>query len=98
MCERWHLAGAALLLVYFAYHGVHGERGFIAWVEKGRELRAAEAQLAELNLQIDALAAKVAALQPDRSDPDLLEEQLRQLGYIAEGEVILLPQGAAARH
>ncbi|SNB61128.1 Cell division protein FtsB [Arboricoccus pini] len=92
--RHWHLLGAFLLLIYFAYHGIHGERGALAWVDKSRELEANKTELAELNGQIDDLQAKVTALQPDRADPDLLEEKLRELGYIARGEEIVVPSDA----
>lgn len=89
--RHWHLMGAFLLLVYFAYHGIHGNRGLLAWVDKSRELEARKVELAGLNSEIDDLQAKVVAMQPDRVDPDLLEEKLRELGYIAKGESIVIP-------
>ena len=98
--RHWHLLSAFLLLIYFAYHGIHGDRGALAWVDKSRELEASKTELAQLDSQIDDLQAKVTALQPDRADPDLLEEKLRELGYIARGEEIIVPgnaQGDQAR-
>jgi cell division protein FtsB len=89
--RRWHLWGALLLLVYFAYHGVHGSRGLLAWMDKTHELEAARSELATLDGELKLYAARIHSLQPDRADPDLLEEHLRQLGYIAKGEVMLLP-------
>jgi cell division protein FtsB len=88
--RRWHFGGALLLLVYFAYHGLHGERGFYAWIDKARSLEEAKQQLARLETDLTALDRTVQGLQPDRSDPDLLEEQLRGLGYIARDEVMIL--------
>jgi cell division protein FtsB len=92
LVRRWHLVLGLLLLAYFAHHGVHGERGLLAWIDKSRELQSARAELATLDAQITELAGTVEALQPDRSDPDLLEEQLRNLGFIGKDEVIVLTQ------
>ena len=91
--RHWHLAGGCLLLAYFIYHGIEGPRGLLAWTEKERELTVMRAELAGIDAQIETLSIKVAALQPDRVDPDMLEEQLRELGFIDRGEVIILPTG-----
>jgi cell division protein FtsB len=90
--RRWHLVGALLVCAYFVYHGIHGDRGLLAWTDKARELADTKARLASLEDETRGYTAKIDALQPDRSDPDLLEEHLRQLGYISKGEVILLPK------
>jgi cell division protein FtsB len=95
--RRWHLLGGVLLLVYFAYHGLHGERGLYAWVDKARELEAAKLELAGLERSIGAVQRTVEGLQPDRVDPDLLEERLRRLGWVAPDEVLVLTPDAAAR-
>jgi cell division protein FtsB len=90
----WPLLLAVAVLGYFAWHGLHGARGLWAWLEVGRELGRARAELAALEAERRALERRVDALQPDRSDPDLLEEQLRRLGYLGEREaVILVPAG-----
>lgn len=93
----WPLLLALALLGYFTWHGLNGQRGLWTWIEVGRELERARAELAGLQAERRALEQRVDALQPDRSDPDLLEEQLRRLGYVAEGEAVILAPAAAAR-
>lgn len=93
----WPLLLALALLGYFTWHGLHGQRGLWSWIEVGRELERARAELAELQAERRALERRVDALQPDRSDPDLLEEQLRRLGYLGEREAVILAPAAAAR-
>lgn len=88
--HRWHLMGGILLLVYFAYHGLHGERGLYAWVDKARGLEAAKLKLAAIDGQTRDLSTQIEALQPDRVDRDLLEERLRRLGWVAPDEVLIL--------
>ena len=93
LAYRWHLVASLAVLAYFTYHAVQGPRGLLAWAKKEAELAAAGAELARLQAEIADYAAKVEALQPDRADPDMVEEQLRELGFIARGEVIVLPAG-----
>lgn len=93
----WPLPVSVALIGYFAWHGLHGERGLWAWLEVGRELERAKSELVGLRTERRALEQRVEALQPDRSDPDLLEEQLRRLGYVAEREAVILAPAAAPR-
>jgi cell division protein FtsB len=94
--RHWALLAASAVLAYFLWHGLHGERGFGAWLQVNRELEWARSELARLEAERKRLEAPVDALQPDRADPDLVEEELRKLGYIGEREaVILVPAGAA---
>jgi cell division protein FtsB len=86
-----------LALVYFGYHGLHGGRGLLAWVDLNRQVEAAKQELARLEAERSEIDRRVKGLARDAIDPDLLEEELRKLGYVAEGEVIVLtPQREAA--
>ncbi len=93
----WPLLLALALLGYFTWHGLHGRRGLWTWIQVGRELERARVELAGLEAERRALERRVDALQPDRSDPDLLEEQLRRLGYVGEREAVIPAPAAAAR-
>jgi cell division protein FtsB len=77
-------------LAYFAWHAVHGQRGLLAWVDLSRELEQRRAELAELRAERVAIERRVDGLRPDAIDPDLLEEELRKLGYVGERELIIL--------
>jgi cell division protein FtsB len=66
---------AACMVAYFAYHALHGDRGFYAWLmlkqEKAQTLATAErvaGQRAELE-------HRVGLLRREHLDPDLLEER-----------------------
>lgn len=65
------------LLVYFAYHMVQGDRGLLAWWRLNREIHTAEATLADLQTQQQALQHRADLLRPDHLDPDMLEERAR---------------------
>jgi cell division protein FtsB len=93
----WPLLVASAVLAYFGYHAVHGQRGFLAWIDRNREIEAMRQELAAVQGQRAALERRVAGFRPGQLDRDLLEEELRQLGYIKKNEVIVLtPEGKPA--
>ena len=84
------LLGAALTS-YFVYHTIEGDRGLRAWREITQQLRVASDQLATVAAERDALAHKVAGLDPNHVDPDLLDQQIRQtLDLVAPNEIIVM--------
>jgi cell division protein FtsB len=89
------LLGAALTS-YFAYHTVEGDRGLRAWRDVTQQLRVAREALATAEAERDALAHKVAALDPNHVDPDLLDQQIRStLDLVAPNEIVIVPPGAS---
>lgn len=83
------LAGS-LLVAYFAYHAVEGDRGIRAWQRLDQDVKAATDNLTALVNQRDAMEARVAMLHPDRLDRDLLEERARLvLGYVPANAVLV---------
>ena len=71
------LLGAALTS-YFAYHTIEGDRGLRAWRGINEQLHAATDALATVQAERDALAHKVAGLNPNHVDPDLLDAFMAQ--------------------
>ena len=90
----WRLHGFTLLMValaiYFIYHSFSGNRGYFAFLETREQLTAAEQELKAIQKQREALDATIERLASHQIDPDLLEDHLRQHGYIRDNEVILL--------
>lgn len=87
---RWVALPLALALVYFGWHAVHGERGLLAWVDLQRQLEQGRAELAALQAERATVERRIDGLREDAIDPDLLEEELRKLGYVGERELIIL--------
>ncbi len=88
-------AFALLIALYFAYHAVHGDRGFLAWRNLESRIEAQESLLAELQAQRQALDARVHLLRPESIDPDLLEETVRRfLGY-GHPDDLIIPTASA---
>ncbi len=78
---------AACMVAYFAYHALHGDRGFYAWImlkqEKAQVLTTAGAVAQERA----TLEHRVSLLRRKHLDPDLLEERAQAiLNYGAEGD------------
>lgn len=66
-----------LLVGYFAYHIIEGERGLPAWQHLSDEVVKAEMTLAALKEERMKLERRVSLLRPDGLDLDLLEERAR---------------------
>ena len=81
----------SLALVYLIYYGVQGDRGLLAWIQRGQDVVVAEQKLAAERVHRDALAHRVALLSPESLDLDLLDERARAVLNLAKpGEIILL--------
>ena len=84
------LLGAALTS-YFVYHTIEGDRGLRAWRGITQQLRVATDTLTTVQAEHDALAHKVAGLDPKHVDPDLLDQQIRAtLDLVSPGEVVIM--------
>jgi cell division protein FtsB len=89
----WPLIGIAVT-AYFVYHTFEGERGLRAGREIAQQLFLAKQNLAATEIERDALAHKVAGLDPAHVDPDLLDQQIRStLDLVAPNEIIILQPG-----
>ncbi|WP_193170603.1 FtsB family cell division protein [Nisaea nitritireducens] len=88
-----HVVGpviGCLLLGYFVFHSVEGDRGIHAWRALDSKIEVAEAKLAVLKGKREALEKKVAMLHPDSIDQDLLTEQARRvLNYLDQDDFVI---------
>jgi len=79
------------LFVYFAYHLMHGDRGYFAWKGVEEKLKTSETQYEQVHEQRQALENRVKMLRPDSIDLDLLDERARAvLGFMKPTEVVVL--------
>lgn len=91
---RWLAVAVTAVLAYFGYHALHGQRGLLAWIDTSRDLEAARQELARLGDERAELSRRIQAFQQDSIDRDLLEEELRKLGYVRPDELVILRQKA----
>jgi cell division protein FtsB len=79
------------LFFYFAYHLMHGDRGYFAWKGLQRKLAAAEQQLDEKLVERQAIENRVRLLRPSSLDLDLLDERARTvLGFVKPEERVII--------
>ena len=76
---------------YFVWHGLNGERGLIAKVaykEKIRELSAENSRLVAIRQRMER---RIAMMQTDQVERDLLEEEARfVLGRVGKTDLVIL--------
>lgn len=76
---------------YFAYHGVHGDRGLIAWWKIKQRVTAAKEALVLSENEREKLEKRVRLLNPGSLDPDMLEERARvMLNYGHADDLVIL--------
>ncbi len=76
---------------YFAYHGVHGDRGLIAWWKVKQRVVAAKEALTQSENEREKLEKRVRLLNPGSLDPDMLEERARlMLNYGHTDDLVIL--------
>ena len=82
---------AFIVIGYFIYHSIHGDRGVLAWIRLQDRLHTHQNQLSDLTKACEALQIKINCLRPESLDRDLLDQQVRlQLGYTHPDELVIL--------
>jgi cell division protein FtsB len=67
----------ALLVAYFGYHAVQGDRGLLAYLRLTQEIKKAEISRDLIQADRMQVERRVALLRPDGVDPDMLDERVR---------------------
>ncbi|HEY0281113.1 MAG TPA: septum formation initiator family protein [Rhizomicrobium sp.] len=79
---------SAAVISYFGYHGIWGERGYLALNDTRTRIAAADRQLDQISDQNRRLEHRIMLLKAGSADPDLVEELARtQLMDGAPGQV-----------
>ena len=85
-------------VVYFAWHGVSGDRGLLALRTLEQEVAVAHADLDRVRDEREQLERRVRLLYPQSLDPDMLDESARRLlNYGLPDEVVILDPPRARR-
>lgn len=88
----------ALMVGYFGYHAVTGDRGLITWFQLTREIEQARVTLDRTSAERQLLDHRVSLLRPDNLDPDMLDERARaMLNLIHADEFVILDGRPPAR-
>jgi len=79
------------LFVYFAYHLVHGDRGYFALRGLEKKLVTAELKLEQKKDDRQKLENRVKRLRPNSLDLDMLDERARvTLGFMKPEEKVII--------
>lgn len=85
-------------VLYFAYHGINGDRGLLAWRELEKKVECARAELDGARREREVLERRVHLLYSDSLDPDMLDEWARRLlNYGRPREIVILLDEARQR-
>jgi cell division protein FtsB len=80
----------AMVMAYFGYHAVQGDRGLIAWWNLRYEIEKTDYELAEVTTEKQVLEHRVSLLRPASLDRDMLEERARlMLGSVGADDLIV---------
>jgi cell division protein FtsB len=80
----------AVLIFYFAFHALTGERGLLLAHQRHEMLAAKRAELAELRLQRHDLEVRARLLRNDDLSGDLLEERAHVLlGFVDPRDYVI---------
>jgi len=81
---------ALLVMIYFGYHIVQGERGLFSWMRLRQKVAESEHHLSVIQSEKETLERQVYLLRPDSLDQDMLEERARKvLNWGYPGEVVI---------
>jgi len=78
------------VMVYFAYHAVHGDHGLYASWRLEAKASALKAERDALLVVRKDLELKVALMRPESIDPDMLDEQARKTLNLAHPDDIVI--------
>jgi len=85
-------AGLLAFQGYLGYHVVTGTFGIESQREMLVQKRVLEARQAALEIEIDSFEHRIALLDPQRLDPDLLTERARALlGLVHPDDILIVP-------
>lgn len=100
--KRWRgrivPVSCTLLMVYFGYHAIQGDRGLLSWIKFSDELAEARIVLEVTADERAGLERKVALLRPDGLDPDMLDERARYMLSLARADEVVIYTDAVAGH
>lgn len=81
-----------LLLMYFIFHSIYGNRGIIAYFKLNQKLEKSFGELEDLRAERVELEHRVQLLRPSSLDKDMIEEQARGvLGVASPKEQVFTP-------
>jgi cell division protein FtsB len=82
---------SACIVLYFLYHTIQGDRGWMAMLRLKNEVSTAQQNLSQLQKEHEELERRIHLMRPDSLDPDLLDEESRKaLDYSKPNDIVIL--------
>ena len=83
-----------ILVAYFLFHMVQGERGLFAWVQLNQQIDQKERENKHLLAERVAWENKIKLMRTDSLDADLLDERVRlMMGFSNKDEAVIFLNG-----
>lgn len=88
----------ALLIAYFLYHAVEGDRGLLAYLRLKQEINKAEITASLIHADKELIERRVKLLRPGGLDLDMLDERAHAMLNLQKRDelTILLQRGSPA--
>ena len=86
----WPAIGLTIIAFFGAY-AILGRNGVLAYGDYKRQLVKREKDYADLNRHRDVLKNRVALLNPDRANPDMVDEMVRRELNVAHPDEVIVP-------
>jgi len=84
-------ATAMFVVAFFAVYALFGSNGVLAWGEYSKRLEVRRGDLQKLERERIVLANRVALLDPNHANPDLVDELTRRDLGVARPDEIIIP-------
>jgi cell division protein FtsB len=82
---------ALTVIGFFAAYALFGANGVLAWGDYSQRLEAKTVELASLATEKAQLANRVALLNPNRANPDMVDELVRRELGLAQPDEVIIP-------
>ncbi len=83
-----------ILVAYFLFHMVQGERGLFAWVQLNQQIDQEERENKNLLAERVAWENKIKLMRTESLDADLLDERVRlMMGFSSKDEAVIFLKG-----
>ena len=79
------------LMAFFGVYAVLGPNGLLAYGDYKQQLAKREADYAQLDRQRAVLRNRVALLDPDHANPDMVDEMVRKQLNVAHPDEVIVP-------
>jgi cell division protein FtsB len=80
-----------ILIIYFCYHSLSGQRGFLAYLKLNKDIKHSSYELNQLQIERAEIENKVRLLYPNTLDMDILDEiARREMGLVGKEEKVII--------